>query len=105
MLELVDILGRRYGAASARPDAEVDAALERGDRSLDLMYHVPDHVTEAADQLESLMAEADDFCRQQQMLALARPKILRDFADWYLDEFKRQIGGEPPRPWDGPLDL
>ena len=28
MLELIDILGRRYGAASERPDAEVDAVLE-----------------------------------------------------------------------------
>jgi hypothetical protein len=105
MLELVDILGRRYGASSARPDAEVDAALERGDRSIDLVYHVPDHVTDAADQLESLMAEADEFCRQQQLLALARPKLLMDFSDWYLSEFKRQIAGEPPRQWDGPLDV
>src|SRR5947209_16596359 len=104
-IELIDILGRRYGAASARPDAEVDAALERGDSTIDLIYHVPDHVTDAADQLESLMAEADDFCRQRQMLALERSKLLRDFADWYLEEFKRQIGGQQPRPWDGPLDL
>src|SRR5437763_13623521 len=29
-IELIDILGRRYGAASARPGAEGDAAQERG---------------------------------------------------------------------------
>jgi len=104
MLELIDILGRRYGAASERPDAEVDAALARGDISIDLVYHVPDHVTDAAAQLEALMAEADEFCRQQQLLALARPTLQVDFARWYLDEFRRQIAGEPPHPWDGPLE-
>ena len=104
MLELIDILGRRYGAASERPDAEVDAALARGDISIDLVYHVPDHVTEAAAQLEALMAEADEFCRQRQMLALARPPLQVQFARWYLDEFRRQIAGEPPQPWDGPLE-
>ena len=104
LIELIDILGRRYGAASARPDAEIDAALERGDTTIDLVYHVPEHVTDAASQLDSLMAEADEFCRQQHMLALARPQLQIDFARWYLDEFSRQIAGEPPRAWDGPLE-
>jgi hypothetical protein len=104
MLELIDILGRRYGAASERPDAEVDAALARGESTIDLVYHVPDHVAGAAAKLESLMAEADEFCRQRQMLALARPTLQEAFAQWYLDEFKRQIAGAAPRAWDGPLE-
>ena len=104
LMELVDILGRRYGAASARPDAEIDAALERGETTIDVVYHVPDHVADAAGQLESLMREVDEFCRDQQMLALARPPLFVRFAEWYLDEFRRQIAGEQPRPWDGPLE-
>jgi hypothetical protein len=105
MLELIDVLGRQYAAAAARPDAEVDAALDRGDTTIDLVYHVPAHVADAAEQLHALMTEADEFCRQQQLLALARPAIQAEFGRWYLDEFKRQIKGEPPRPWNGPLDL
>ena len=104
MLELIDVLGRRYGAAAARPDAEVDAALARGDTTIDLVYHVPAHVTEAAEQLERLMTEADEFCRQQQLLTLERTPLQVRFARWYLDEFRRQISGEPPQPWDGPLE-
>lgn len=104
LMELVDILGRRYGAATARPDAEIDAALARGETTIDVVYHVPDHVADAAGQLESLMGEVDEFCRQRQMLALARPKLFKEFADWYLDEFRRQIAGEAPRAWDGPLE-
>lgn len=104
LMELVDILGRRYGAATARPDAEIDDALERGELTIDVVYHVPDHVAEAAGALESLMAEVDEFCRDQQLLALARPPLYVRFAQWYLDEFRRQISGEAPRPWEGPLE-
>jgi hypothetical protein len=105
LVELIDILGRRYGAASARPDAEIDAALERGESVIDVVYHVPAHVADAADRLESLMSEADEFCRQQQLLTLERSPILVEFARWYLAEFRRQIAGEPPRPWSGPTDV
>jgi cation transport regulator ChaC len=105
MLELIDVLGRRYAASAARPDAEVDAALARGDTTIDLVYHVPAHVAEATQQLEKLMTEADEFCRQQKMLALERPPHVVEFTRWYLDEFRRQVAGEPPRPWDGPLTV
>jgi hypothetical protein len=105
MLELIDVLGRRYGAATARPDQQVDEAIRRGDDTIDVTYQVPAHAAEAADQLEALMAEADEFCREQQMLALERPRVVVEFSHWYLDEFRRQVKGEPPRPWDGPLDV
>jgi hypothetical protein len=104
LMELIEVLGRRYGAVSARPDAEIDAAIERGETTIDLIYHVPAHVTDAAAHLEGLMAEADEFCRDRQMLSLARTELDVAFAHWYLDEFKRQIVGEPPRAWTGPLD-
>lgn len=102
--DLIDVLGRRYGSVSARPDAEIDAAIDRGEVTIDLVYHVPAHVADAAATLEGLMEEADEFCRNRQMLALARTPIQVEFAHWYLDEFRRQIAGEPPRPWDGPVE-
>lgn len=101
MLELIDELGRRYAARAAVPDAQIDAAIERGERTIDVIYHVPAHVTDATDHLQSLMDQADEFCRNQQMLALARSPEMIAFHRWYLDEFRRQIGGEPARPWDG----
>jgi len=104
MLELIDALGREYAATSNQSDAQVEAAIERGDSTVDLTYEVPDHVVDAADRLATLMDEADEYCKREQMLALQRPKIAKDFAQWYLDEFRRQIAGEPPQPWDGPLE-
>jgi hypothetical protein len=105
LLELVDVLGRRYAAASARPDAEVDAALARGETTIDLVYHVPEHVATAAAELAALMDEADEFCRERQLLALARPPLVVEFSSWYLDQFRRQIAGGPPQPWAGALEL
>jgi hypothetical protein len=104
MVALIDALGSKYAGTADRPDAEVDAALERGDATVDLTYYVSAHVVEAADRLDELMREADEFCRREQMLTLARSDVVRRFSEWYLDEFRRQIAGEPPRPWDGPLD-
>lgn len=104
MLELIDVLGRRYAARTAAPDAAVDAAIARGADTVEVVFHVPAHVAEAADALEQLMTEADDFCADKRMLALARRPAQVQFAHWYLDQFRRQIAGEAPQPWVGPLD-
>lgn len=104
MLELIDMLGRRYAGASDQSNAQIDAAIERGDATVDVTYEVAAHVVEAADRLASLMDEADEFCKREQMLTLQRAQVEKDFADWYLEEFRRQISGEPPQPWTGPLE-
>jgi hypothetical protein len=104
MLALIDTLGTKYAGSSDRPDAEIDAALARGDDGVDLVFHVPEHVLEAADRLQALMDEADRFCRAEQMLTLERTAAMQEFAVWYLDEFRHQIAGEQPRAWTGPMD-
>jgi len=104
MLDLIDTLGTRYGRAADRPDSIVDDAIAQGKDTVDIVYHVPSHVVDAADALAAIMDEADEFCRREQMLTLARSEVQKRFARWYLDEFRRQIDGEPPQPWDGPLD-
>jgi hypothetical protein len=102
--ELIETLGVRYGHAAARPDELVDAALARGEDTIDLTYSVPADVVAAADNLDALMREADEFCRTEHLLTLARSDVMVSFAEWYLDELRRQVAGQPPRPWDGPLD-
>ena len=97
-------IGRRYGSANEPRNAVVDEAIARGEDTVELTYEVPDHAVEAADKLAALMAEADEYCKREQMLTLQRSEVIRDFSAWYLDEFRRQINGEPPKPWDGPLD-
>lgn len=104
LLELIETLGVRYGHAAPRPDELVDEAAARGQDTVDLTYSVPAHLVESADRLESLMREADEFCRSEHLLTLARTDVMVEFADWYLEEFRRQVAGQPPRAWEGSLD-
>ncbi|MCA1711609.1 MAG: hypothetical protein LC789_08245 [Actinobacteria bacterium] len=104
LVALTETLGVRYAAARARPDADVDAALEAGEDTVDLTYSATPDVVAAADLLDTLMAEADEFCQSEDLLTLARGDLQKRFSHWYLDEFRRQLRGEPPKPWDGPLD-
>ena len=105
LVELTHLLGVEYGSPQPRPDAAVDEALQRGELTLDVTYEVPATVLEDSERLESLMAQADEFCRSEQLLTLPRSPLQVRFATWYLAEFRRQVAGEPPRPWDGPLDV
>lgn len=104
LARLVQVLGTRYGAATARPNAEIEQALAAGMDRVDLVFQVPASVVGAADELEQLMAEADDFCAAEQLLTVRRSPAMRALSEWYLEELRRQVQGAPPRPWDGPLD-
>lgn len=101
---LIDDLGSRYAGATQRPDEAIDAALAAGVDTVDLSYQVPSSIVADADRLEQLLAEADEFCRTKQLLTLPRSDVNVTFAHWYLDEFRRQVGGERPRAWTGPID-
>jgi hypothetical protein len=102
--ELVDILGLRFGASTSRADMERDAAIERGDATVDLTYHVPASMTADLQMLTQLMDDADDFCRMEKLLTLPRDPNMVAFGHWYNNEFLRQIDGLPPTPWNGPLE-
>ena len=102
--ELVDILGRRFGATASRADMERDAAIERGDATVDLTYHVPASLAVDLQMLTQLMDDADDFCRMEQLLTLPRDRSMVAFGHWYNNEFLRQLDGLPPTPWNGPLE-
>lgn len=105
LLELIEVLGVQYATAKARPDAVVDEAIAAGKHAVDVTYIVPASVVEAADRLESLMAQSDEFCASERLLTLPRTKPQRDLANWYLGEFRRQVAGEDPQPWDGPFEV
>lgn len=104
LIELTEILGVKYGRAAARPSEEIEAALQAGESTVDLAYLVPGHIVDAAETLEALMDEADEFCRSEDLLTLKRSDVVTEFGAWYTTEFRRQVQGMAPRPWSGPLD-
>ena len=42
---------------------------------------------------------ADSFCLGQRLLALARTPEQRTMQEWMINEFLRQMDGQPPQPW------
>ena len=103
LVELVAILGQQYGSSRDRRDEEIDAALLRGDATVDQVMEVPETATAAIHALQALVDEADEYCRQAMLVTLPRPDVVRRFSDWYFGEIAGQIAGAPPHRWDGPL--
>lgn len=99
LLALIEELEQRFGGFSAGPRAEIDAAVERGDESVDVTYRVPRETRQAVIRLSELLTRADEYCRQGELLTLAPPPTAVAFRNWFLREFAVQIDGAPPTPW------
>ncbi|MDQ3615866.1 MAG: ATP-binding protein [Actinomycetota bacterium] len=84
---------------------QIDEAILAGKSSVDLEYEVPMTSPETMSQLLRLLEGADEFCREQKLLALAASPQQTALQQWYLGEFVRQGRGEEPSPWHGSLTL
>jgi hypothetical protein len=100
LLKLSKELTERFQSFSAGPNAVLEEALERGAEQIDLLFRVPRTAAEAARMFADLLAEADAYCLTgKELLTLVAPGSVVIYRNWFLDEFVRQINGEPPRPW------
>lgn len=102
-LDLINTLGVKYASIGASTDAIRDEAVARGENAMDLAYKVPRSVGPAMRELRSLLEQADEFCRDGQMLTMALAPQEREFLWWFIDEFSNQAKDLPPTPWAGPL--
>jgi hypothetical protein len=101
LLELVRGVAEPAGAIGRAQSDAVDAAWDRGERTIDLVVRVPPSAAAACRRLGTLLDEADDFCRRGDLLNLATPDEC-ELRRWYLEQFIAQIGGAPPTPWRDP---
>ncbi len=100
LLELVQEVTERYAAAGEAGDAQVDAAMARGERSTEVVLEVPASAGPACTALLGALVEADAWCAEgTSLLLLATPPELAAYRDWYLGEVVAQIAGRPPVPW------
>jgi anti-anti-sigma factor len=97
---LIDELQERFGDLSEPPDAALQAAIDRGDESLDLVYEVPAEVADAFRRLSEVLDEVDEYCRDgEHLLTLASPPEAVAYRRWFLGEFTSQLHGAAPVPW------
>lgn len=101
LLDLIVDLRSQFGGFVDRPAAELQAAIAEGRDTIDLEYQVPPEVVDAAVRLGRLLDEADQFCLSgRHLVTLVTPPVARRYRQWFLGEFRRQVAGEDPVPWD-----
>lgn len=99
LIGLIEELAQTYAGDAEVPSAAREAALLRGEESVDLTYRVPASAAGACQRLDAMLDEAEEFCRADRLLTLAAPEEVAALRRWYLGEFVAQIGGAPPTPW------
>jgi hypothetical protein len=83
---------------------QIDDALQSGSPTADLALSMPRESASMVGRFIELLDLADDFCRQQRLLSLARTPDQARFQRWFLGELVRQQAGEPPVAWqDAPV--
>jgi two-component sensor histidine kinase len=78
---------------------QIEAAVAAKRTHTDLVVHMPRATARTLSRFIELLELADDFCRQQRLLSLARTPEQRRFQGWFLCEFVRQAQGEEPVAW------
>jgi hypothetical protein len=101
LLDLVKEFTATYASSTGAADEVRDAAIARGEVSVDLVYYAPRAGATDALRMARLLDDADAYCRSgQHLLSLASPPDVAEFRRWYFGEFIRQLNGEPPTPWE-----
>ncbi|MDN4163369.1 ATP-binding protein [Nocardioides abyssi] len=80
---------------------QIEHAQAAGREVADLRIVMPRRGAQTIDRFLDLLDLADEFCRQQRLLSLARTPEQRDFQRWFLGELVHQAHGSAPCPWRG----
>ena len=97
---LVDQLRSRYATELSEQDRLRATAAARGDATVDLSYPVADETLTIVGAWEDMLREVDGFCASAELLTLQRSPDQVRLGEWMFGEFRRQLAGEPPTPWE-----
>lgn len=96
LVDLVDELGTRFSGFTTGAETTWRAAVDRGDAFVDLRYTLPRAVGPMCSHYDTLLDEADEFCRAAALLTLAPPPDVLGLRKWVLGEFADQAAGASP---------
>jgi hypothetical protein len=99
LLEMVERHRHEFSTLAFRRRTEIAAEIDRGATNVDLEIDVPAAARPAAVEMQAILAEADEFCRQGELLTLEAAPEFVEFREWFLGEIVRQLGGGTPTPW------
>jgi hypothetical protein len=92
-------IGEQFSRFSDAGYAQLDAAVDAGEVTADVVFHVPAAAGAGAGRLAALLEEADAYCRSGALLTMASPPEIAAFRRWMLGEFQRQTAGGEPVSW------
>lgn len=81
--------------------AQLQQAMRNGADTVDLHVSMPVTATTTLQHFLEMLDLADEFCRAQRLLSLARTPEQRSFQQWLLGEYVRQARGGAPVSWAG----
>lgn len=100
LLDLVQAVTAQFAGAADVQEAQLFAAVEAGTPEIDLVYRLPPAAGPAAAHLETMLDEADAYCRAgRDLLTLAAPEEVVTFRHWFLGQFSDQLAGRPAVAW------
>lgn len=82
--------------------SDMEGALAQNADVADLSVRMPREAATTLRRFVDLLDVADEFCRQERLLSLARSDEQREFQRWFLGEYIRQAAGALPQPWVEP---
>lgn len=102
---LAKSLAELFGSLQREVQEGLDAdqlrrARREGRQAIDIMVPVSPAQAVTMGHFVELLDFADEFCREQHLLALARTPRQVQFQTWFFTEFARQGSGRSARPWD-----
>jgi hypothetical protein len=104
LLELAERTRAELASGEIIEREQVTSAIERGVEHVRVTLRMPRSAGESMAALSELLVEADEYCREGDLITVAMPDDCRAFREWFLTEFVRQIADEQPTPWDGPSE-
>lgn len=98
------VLAARLPLRTPAVEAELDAALQRDETSMDLRLEVSPEVRDVCAALLVALDEADELARRGGLLIPAALPEIRGCRQWSLGEVIAQIDGDAPTAWSPPVD-
>ena len=103
LVNLATMFTTRFGALINSLNDEREAALAAGRDRMDSVVPLVEGLDELLAQVRQVLTAVDDYCRNGDLLTLARPPELVAMSEWSLSELTTQFHGGEPTPWPGPF--
>lgn len=101
LLRLIDRLGARFQGFGPDVERRWNEALDHGEATVDMELRLPVEAAPFVEYYGALLDEADDYCRQAELLTVAAPPEALAVRRWAFGQLVDQCRGRQPTPWSG----